>query len=85
MINKESIVFYYNILKTSLDEGITLKLNNEEDFFISFDIALSTTSSIVIILKELRKTEEIVWNLHYTCARSLIYVKVNLLLFHCNI
>lgn len=62
-----------------LDGGISLKIDNEEDFFISFDVALSlsTSSSIVIILKEIKDPEE-VWKLHYTCSRSLITAKVKL-------
>lgn len=60
-----------------LDEGISLKINDEENFFISFDVALSTSSSIVIILKETQNKKEI-WNLHYTCSQTFITAKVRL-------
>ncbi|XP_025407635.1 D-glucuronyl C5-epimerase [Sipha flava] len=71
----------------SSDGGISLKIDNKEDFFISFDIALSLSksSSVVIILKEIKDPEEI-WKLHYTCSRSLITAKGHNIYhgMHCN-
>ncbi|XP_050438274.1 D-glucuronyl C5-epimerase [Adelges cooleyi] len=60
----------------SADEGITLNINEEDDFVLSFDVALSisTSSSIVITMKEYKDSDE-VWNLHYTCSHSFISAK----------
>ncbi|VVC27200.1 Hypothetical protein CINCED_3A024299 [Cinara cedri] len=58
------------------EEGISLNINNENYFFVNFDVALSilTKSSIVITLIEINKPE-VIWNLHYTCSKSFILAK----------
>lgn len=64
-----------------LDEGISLSINNKNNFFVNFDIALSilTKSSIMLTLIELNKPDEI-WNLHYTCSKTFISAKVKLII-----
>ncbi|CAI6355611.1 unnamed protein product [Macrosiphum euphorbiae] len=59
----------------STDKPISLKIDSKEDFFISFDVALSlsTSSSIVISIKEIKDHE--VWNLHYICSKTFIFAK----------
>lgn len=60
-----------------LDKPISLKIDSKEEFFISFDVALSlsTSSSIVITIKDLKEQNE-VWNLHYICSKTFIFAKV---------
>lgn len=65
-----------------LDECISMKIDTEVDFHISFDVALSltTNSQVVITISEIKEPTE-VWYLHYTCSRSFISAKV----IHCVI
>ncbi|KAF0749260.1 D-glucuronyl C5-epimerase, partial [Aphis craccivora] len=60
----------------STDKPISLKIDSKEEFFISFDVALSlsTRSSIVITIKDMKEQNE-VWNLHYICSRTFIFAK----------
>uniref|UniRef100_A0A2S2P5K8 heparosan-N-sulfate-glucuronate 5-epimerase n=1 Tax=Schizaphis graminum TaxID=13262 RepID=A0A2S2P5K8_SCHGA len=60
----------------STDKPISLKIDSKEEFFISFDVALSlsTSSSIVVTIKDLKEQNE-VWNLHYICSKTFIFAK----------
>ncbi|XP_025203395.1 D-glucuronyl C5-epimerase [Melanaphis sacchari] len=60
----------------STDKPISLKIDSKEEFFISFDVALSlsTSSSIVVTIKDMKEKNE-VWNLHYICSRTFIFAK----------
>lgn len=59
------------------DECISMNIDSEIDFYISFDVALSltTNSKIVITISEIKEPTE-VWYLHYTCSRTFISAKV---------
>lgn len=66
-----------------LDKPISLKIDSKEEFFISFDVALSlsTHSSIVVTIKDMKEQNE-VWNLHYICSRTFIFAKVKCTILH---
>jgi len=66
-INKNVIHF------SSADEGISLTINDKENFFISFDIAISLSANIIIIIKETKAHH--FWNLYYTCSKTFISAK----------
>jgi len=84
-VNKFLVVLKINhtIKLFYLDKAISLKIDSKEDFFISFDVALSLSisSSIVVSIKELKEQEE-VWNLHYICSKTFILAKVNCIILH---